>query len=778
MVAGLDNTGTATLINCTIASNTTGPTGFSDGGGIANETNSTLTLTGCTVSGNTSGHLGTGAGVFNQGIATLSATTITGNTANTSGSGSKGGGLYNTDVVTLTDCTISGNYAYNGGGLDSRFTANLTDCTISGNSAAYGGGLSSIGPLTLTNCTISGNAAKAGGGLGIGYDPATLTNCTISGNSATTGGGIANYGTATVTACTISGNTGLSGGGLANQTGYGYTGKSTLTDTIVAGNMAPGGAASDIGGTDIADVTGTYDVIGTGGSGGISGGTNGNVVGITNPGLASLGANGGVTQTMAFQTGSPAIGVGIAVAGLATDQRGLPRPTSGATDVGAFETQTVVDYPPIAAFQAVSTNENTLLAGQLLANDPDHNTLTYSVVAGPSDGTLTFQSSGAFTYSPNANWFGPDSFTFRAFDGIAYSNAATVSIVVEPVIYQPPVASNDSYQTPRNTALLVSAPGVLSNDTDPNNKPLTAILVGSPVHGTLTFNSNGSFTYTPVANYYGTDTFTYEAYNGNIDSNIATVTLTVGTPPIAQNDEYPVYPGASLMAGEGPTYVSMTSQPGDFVGNGQAYTFGGTITAKVLSGGFANTVEIDISSPGQSWTLDLAAPNQAQLVPGIYTGATRWPIEAAGVPGINVSGNGRGANTLTGQFTVSQAVYNSSGNIVSFVASFVQYANGSNASLSGQIEYNDTLDQPPGVLANDTDTIPGTTLTATLVSCPSDGTLAFNSDGSFSYVPAFGFIGIDSFTYQDNVGTLASNVATVTLAVVPPPVANNDVLFD
>ena len=129
---------------------------------------------------------------------------------------------------------------------------------------------------------------------------------------------------------------------------------------------------------------------------------------------------------------------------------------------------------------------------------------------------------------------------------------------------------------------------------------------------------------------------------------------------------------------------------------------------------------------------------------------------------------------LTGSFTVTQAVYGPSGNIVSFVASFVQYSDGSNASLTGQVYYNDTLGQPSGVLANDTDTIPGTTLTAALVSGPSHGTLTFNSDGSFSYDPTGNFVGVDSFTYQDSVGTLVSNVATVTITVDQTPVANND----
>ena len=779
---GFYNSGTATLIDCNIANNTTGTTGISGGCGLDNIKGATLSLTGCTVSGNSSASLGLGAGLLNYGTANLADCTISANTAKTSGSGSQGGGLDNTGtgIANLTDCTLTGNFANIGGGLDNfiNATVNLTDCTVSSNTAAYSAGVNSLGPITLTDCTISGNTATGGGGgMGVGPGATSLTNCTISGNSAAYGGGLLNYAQATLTDCTISGNTAPTGAGIDNQSASGYTIAATLTDTIVAGNMTPGAVASDIGGPNPAGVTGTYNLIGTGGSGGIVGGTSGNLVGVANPGLAALANNGGLTQTMALMTGtggSPALNAGVVVSGVGTDERGLPRP-SGSIDIGAFQVPAVPDSPPIAAYQAVSTNENASFSGQISASDTDNNALTYSVVTGPADGVLDLQSTGAFTYIPNTKYYGPDSFTFQAFDGIAYSNVATVAIVVYPVNLQPPVAVNQSYATAQNTALSIGAPGVLTNDTDPNNLALTAVLVGGPVHGALTLNSNGSFTYVPATGYYGTDTFTYEAYDGQLDSSPATVALTVGTPPVANNDAYSVVPNSGLMAGEGPTYVTMVSQPGDFVGQGQSYTFGGTITAQVLTSGvYANTVEIDITYNSQFWTLDFAAPNQAQLVVGTYNNATRWPFQAAGVPGLDVSGDGRGSNTLTGSFTVTQAVYGPSGNIVSFVASFVQYGDGSKASLSGQVYFNDTLGQPSGVLANDIDTIAGTTLTAALVSGPSHGTLAFNPNGSFSYIPTGNFVGVDSFTYQDSVGTLVSNVATVTITVDQAPVANND----
>ena len=170
-----------------------------------------------------------------------------------------------------------------------------------------GGGLYNQGMTTLINCTLSGNDAAHGGGLdngGLnigGGAIAALNGCTVSGNTAVGSGGLGNY-----------------GGGL-----YNFIGDSmALTNTIVAGN-GDGGAASDIAGAGTA--SGSYDLIGTGGSGGLMSGVDHNIVGVAAPMVGTLGNYGGPTQTIPLLPGSPAIGGGTA-SGAATDQRGQPRP--------------------------------------------------------------------------------------------------------------------------------------------------------------------------------------------------------------------------------------------------------------------------------------------------------------------------------------------------------------------------------------------------------------------------------------------------------------------
>ena len=190
---------------------------------------------------------------------------------------------------------------------------------------------------------------------------------------------------------------------------------------------------------------------------------------------------------------------------------------------------------PVANDDAYNTNEDTPLsvaAPGVLTNDTDADgdplTASLVVASGPTDGTLTLNADGSFTYTPNADFNGADSFRYTASDGLLASNEATVTITVNAV-NDAPVAADDAYAVDEDNVLNVAAPGVLANDSDPESDPLTsAIVVASgPANGTLTFNADGSFTYTPDADFSGSDSFRYTANDGLLDSNEATVTITV-----------------------------------------------------------------------------------------------------------------------------------------------------------------------------------------------------------------------------------------------------------
>src|SRR5205085_1537261 len=144
----------------------------------------------------------------------------------------------------------------------------------------------------------------------------------------------------------------------------------------------------------------------------------------------------------------------------------------------------------------------TVGAAGVLGNDSDleGSPLTAIVVNGPAHGTVTLNSNGSFTYTPGANYNGTDSATYKASDGGLNSNVATVSLTITPA-NDTPTAANDAYALAEDQTLTIAAPGVLANDSDVDGDSLTAVLVHGPTHGTLTFNADGSFTYTPGANY-------------------------------------------------------------------------------------------------------------------------------------------------------------------------------------------------------------------------------------------------------------------------------------
>src|SRR5439155_884763 len=169
----------------------------------------------------------------------------------------------------------------------------------------------------------------------------------------------------------------------------------------------------------------------------------------------------------------------------------------------------------IVADDSYTTPEDTTLtvtAPGVLANDTDvdGDPLTAILVSSPAHGTLNLNSDGSFSYVPAANYNGPDSFTYKANDGQADSGLATFSHATTPV-NDAPVAVNDTYSTAEDTTLNIAAAGVLINDSDVDGDTLSAVLVSQPTHGSLTLNSNGSFSYVPAANYNGSDNWNYTA---------------------------------------------------------------------------------------------------------------------------------------------------------------------------------------------------------------------------------------------------------------------------
>ncbi|HXT61364.1 MAG TPA: Ig-like domain-containing protein [Pirellulales bacterium] len=207
-----------------------------------------------------------------------------------------------------------------------------------------------------------------------------------------------------------------------------------------------------------------------------------------------------------------------------------------------------VNDPPVAADDAFSGAQNTPLvasAPAVLGNDSDADgdVLAAQLEQGPAHGSLRLAADGSFVYTPAAGFSGVDQFAYRASDGSATSNVATVTIAIAADDPAPPAAANDVFQVAGGLPFASPAAGVLANDTATGGGALSAALVIAPLHGSLTLRADGSFDYVPQAGFQGVDGFSYRAQAGGAMSDVASVTLDVLAPassgaPVATPDSY------------------------------------------------------------------------------------------------------------------------------------------------------------------------------------------------------------------------------------------------
>ena len=384
----------------------------------------------------------------------------------------------------------------------------------------------------------------------------------------------------------------------------------------------------------------------------------------------------------------------------------------------------VPNTTPVAADDSFATDEDTLLSGSVLADngagadsDGDGDPLAVSLVTDVANGTLTLGPDGSFGYTPDANFSGTDSFVYEIADGRGGTDRATVTIDVAPVD-DPADAVADAYETqPGATLTVAAAAGVLANDTDVENDPLTATLVDGPTNGSLTLNADGSFTYAPDAGFTGEDGFTYAVEGGDV----ASVSIFVSDPnvaPVAADDGFAIDEDTSLQG----NVLADNGAGADSDGNGD--TLAVTLVTDVANG-----------------TLALNPDGSFDYVPDAdFFGTDSFVYEVS---------DGRGG---TDQATATINVDPVDDPAVA-VADSYGMAPGEVLEVAAAL----------GVLANDTD-VEGDTLTATLVEGPANGSLTLNADGSFSYAPDAGFTGTDEFTYAVEGG----DTAAVSIEVSEP----------
>jgi len=193
-------------------------------------------------------------------------------------------------------------------------------------------------------------------------------------------------------------------------------------------------------------------------------------------------------------------------------------PTNGAPNAQADEFATVED-----------TASHVDATHGVLANDTDldGDTLSASLTQDAEHGQVVLNADGSFTYTPEADFSGTDTFTYQVSDGQGGQATATATVSVTPA-NDAPVAGSDSHTVDEDGTLNVDAThGVLANDTDLDGDTLSASLTQDAEHGQVVLNADGSFTYTPEADFSGTDTFTYQVSDGQGGQATTVATIAV-----------------------------------------------------------------------------------------------------------------------------------------------------------------------------------------------------------------------------------------------------------
>ncbi len=360
-----------------------------------------------------------------------------------------------------------------------------------------------------------------------------------------------------------------------------------------------------------------------------------------------------------------------------------------------------VNDTPVAANSNVTVVEDTPTPLTLMGADVDGDALTYTVLTQPAHGTVS-GTGASLTYTPNLNYTGPDSFTFKVNDGTVDSNTATVSITCTPV-NDAPVASSQNVIVNEDASV-----GIVLVATDPDSNIFTYTIVTPPAHGTLT-GTGANLTYTPAANYFGPDSFTYKANDGSADSNIATVSITVNPvndAPVANNQNVIV--------------LEDTATPI-------------TLTASDVDGDILTYIVLTQPSHG---TLSGSGANL------IYTPASNFT----------------GADSFT--FKVNDGTVDS--DIATVSISIVRFSDAPVAN-NQSVTTNEDVSLPMILTGSDPD---GDAITFSIVTTPAHGTLS-GSGANVTYMPDPNYNGSDSFTFRTNDGILNSNIANVSITVNP-----------
>lgn len=593
----------------------------------------------------------------------------------------------------------------NGGTSDFGFNARGGG----GGGGGLGGAVFNRGTLALTNSTLSGNTAQGGTG-GLGNDGR--------GQGATGkgfGGALFNYnGSVTVVNSTLASNVAAEGGGGIYNLGDGATATVVALNTIVA--QTPGGALDFVGNAinnGTSTTSGNNDVIQK------QVGFAGTLSSSADPQLGGLSNNGGPTKTMALLGGSPALDGGDdavlnAPYSLGTDQRGpgSNRIRGPHVDVGALEVQTEVF--PVVTDLSVSTPEENPRTITLVGSISDGSSLAYEIVTRPVHGTLSAVDGDQVTYTPVKDFNGSDSFTYRAASAAGGgSNIATVSITVTPV----------------NDAPVALGAG-LRDDFNDNSLDAAKWQTALPFSGSGVTEENGRITLT-MRGYLSTEKEFKPA---------AAVPLRV-------------------------TGQFNLADPGNFM---QILTRCDGFPVASAYGETRNGIEFAANSASKQLSIIRRVNGSATTLATVA-----MPLAVNTAYNFAIQDNGSAVSlTVTDAADATKTAIITATDSTTFGVNRVTFHN---RESSSDVSYLDNVIITGGPLAATINTalsgqlsatdVDGDRLSYTRVANPAHGSVTVDVNGEFTYTPANGYAGDDSFSFKANDGALDSDVITVSIAI-------------
>ncbi|WP_158618119.1 Ig-like domain-containing protein [Chitinophaga lutea] len=455
-----------------------------------------------------------------------------------------------------------------------------------------------------------------------------------------------------------------------------------------------------------------------------------------------------------------------------------------------------VNDAPTGTGDNKTTPEDTPVSGAVSGSDTDLDALTFTKASEPANGTAVVNTDGSYTYSPKADYVGADHFTITVEDGHGGTATVTVNITVSPV-NDAPTISDDNKTTEEDTPVNGTVSGA-----DADSDALTFTRASEPVNGIVVVNTDGSYVYTPKADYVGTDHFTVTVADGNGGTATATVNITVSPvndAPTGKGDNKTTLedtPVDGMVSGEdadgdaltftkaaepahGAVTVNLngtyTYTPGtDYVGSDNF-----TVTVSDGNGGTATvTVNITVSpvNDAPTGTGDNKTTPEDTPVSGVVSG-TDADGDVLTFTKASEPANGAVVVDASGSYTYTpSADYVGADNFTVTVSD----GKGGTAIVTVNITVSPVNDAPTGTGDNKTtpeDTpvngavngadTEGDALTFTRATEPANGTVIVNPDGSYMYTPKADYVGADHFTITVSDGNGGTATATVNITVTP-----------